>query len=87
MDKGVGVFIPENEDFSEHEFLKSIFKARKIKKVEDVDYVMLNSEAGEMIIPVEDMLSEFLNIFDELSSADIEKLKKAFNKAVDNLLI
>ncbi len=85
MEKGVGVFIPEKEEFSEEEILSSVFRAKKIEEIDGTEYVILTSEAGDMILPLKGMVEEFVGMFKGLSSQDIDKLKKAINKALHTI--
>lgn len=82
MKKGVGVFIPEKEDLSEEEILSSAFRAKRIEEIDGTEYVILTSEAGDMILPLKGIVEEFVGMFKGLSPKDIEKLKKAIDTAI-----
>ncbi|WP_456474481.1 hypothetical protein [Candidatus Pyrohabitans sp.] len=74
MSEGVGVFLPKKDNVSEEEFFFSVFKAKEIKKIDGEDYVILDSDVGEMRIPVKKTFEYFIEMFETLGEEDKEKL-------------
>ncbi|NOZ58384.1 MAG: hypothetical protein GXO66_02220 [Euryarchaeota archaeon] len=74
MSEGIGVFLPKKENVSEEEFLFSVFKAKEIRKIDGEDYVILDSDVGELRIPVRKVYEYFIEMFDTLGEEDRRKL-------------
>ncbi|WP_457555006.1 hypothetical protein [Candidatus Pyrohabitans sp.] len=74
MSEGIGVFLPKKDDVSEEEFLFSVFKATEIRRIDGEDYVILDSDVGELRIPVRKIYEYFIEMFDDLKEEDREKL-------------
>ncbi len=83
MSEGIGVFLPKKEDVSEEEFLFSVFKAKEIRKIEGEDYVILDSDVGELRIPVKKIFGYFIEMFETLGEEDKEKLLRLIKGYVE----